>query len=123
MSSSSRRSFAFVSVWNHENRHIFFSFLACKASTTVATIFFFFFAVFLEPSFSDGRSISSQLYLFRKDLIFLIFFIFFLFLYDLTQLLWHIESIIIISIDEIYCRSFLSNHENIYIIQHNSYLF
>ena len=60
---------------------------------TLRAIVILFFSNFFQSFFSDGKLISSELYLFIKGLIFVVLSGFFLFLHDLTRLLQHIESI------------------------------
>ena len=83
------------------------------------------FTNFFQSSFSDGKLISSELYLFIKGLIFVVLSGFFLFLHDLTRLLQHIESIYYLFYwwDLLLLFCILANHENLYMIHHNLVLF
>ena len=82
-------------------------------------IFRLFLSNFFSSSFSDGKFVTSHLYLFIKDLFLLFFQHIFLFLHNLSIL----KAIIVFSIDRIYFCFFcsLSNQENLY--NHDSDLF
>ena len=91
-------------------------FLALRAIVTL------FFSTFFQSSFSHGKFIPTQLYLFIKDLIFEDLF---LFLHDVTRLLQRIENMCYLfywwALLLLFC--FLSNQENLYTIHHDSDLF
>ena len=94
---------------------IFFSFLAHETLRATVTLFF---SNFFEWSFSDGKFIPSQLYLFIKGLIFVIVCRFFL-----ISSWFKVKKIICYPFLLLKIYDFLSNHENLYMIHHNSDLF
>ena len=99
-----------------------FSFLAYKTLKSIVT---YFFSVFFQSSFSDRKSISFQIYLLMKDLIFVIlsecFHISSWFNVTVTAY-WRIYHIFYWG-DLLLLFCFLSNQENLYMIHYDSDLF
>ena len=107
-----------VMFWN--TSRIFFSFLAYKILRTIVALFF---SNSFQLSFSDGKCIPSQLYLFIKSLIFVS--LCGSFLISLCDCYSILKTFVIFFVDGIYCWCFcfLSSQENLYMIHHDWDLF
>ena len=121
-----------LSIWNHWKNNLFFmiwvifwnisgidlfSFLAFKILRAIVTLFF---ANFFQSTFSGGKFIPSQLYLFMKVSLFVILCGSFWFFQDLPELLPHNESICYLFYWWDLLLLFFSNRKNLYEICHDS---